>query len=157
MPTAEGLTIPFYQPDDPEHGVRPGMLETFPESLPESLEDYATWYKTNAHPPQVIETVTEEFQAVCPFSGLPDQGTLTIRYIPDGKIIELKSLKYYVMSYRNVGIYQEHAASLIFKHLWEALRSTDSYDHLYIELIYKTRGGFVTTCKIGNDPDSTEK
>jgi 7-cyano-7-deazaguanine reductase len=46
---------------------------------------------------------------VCPFSGLPDLATVTIEYVPDKKVLELKSLKYYLLSYRNVGIYQEHA------------------------------------------------
>ena len=51
--------------------------------------------------------------SVCPKTGLPDFGVLTIRYVPDQLCIELKSLKYYLTSFRNVGIYQEHAANRV--------------------------------------------
>ena len=55
-----------------------------------------------------IATTTEEFTSVCPFSGLPDFARVTITYAPDRQCIELRSLKYYLMSYRNVGIWYEH-------------------------------------------------
>ena len=54
-----------------------------------------------------------EFTSVCPMTGLPDFGTITIRYMPDGKIIELKSLKFYLLQYRNVGIFYEHLVNRI--------------------------------------------
>ncbi len=60
---------------------------------------------------------TEEFTCVCPWTGLPDFGKLTIRYVPNKSLIELKSLKYYLTSYRNVGIIQEHAVNRILKDL----------------------------------------
>src|SRR5713226_8200372 len=56
-----------------------------------------------------VDIDTDEFTAVCPWSGLPDFGTVKIRYLPQKRILELKSLKYYLFSYRNVGIFQEHA------------------------------------------------
>ena len=46
-----------------------------------------------------------EFTSLCPISGLPDFGCITIRYVPKAKIVELKSLKYYLLQYRNVGIF----------------------------------------------------
>ena len=55
-----------------------------------------------------IVTDTEEFTSVCPFSGLPDFARVTITYTPDVKCIELRSLKYYLLSYRDVGIWYEH-------------------------------------------------
>jgi len=55
-----------------------------------------------------IVTVTEEFTSVCPFSGLPDFARVTVTYTPDRRCIELRSLKYYLMSYREVGIWYEH-------------------------------------------------
>ena len=58
-----------------------------------------------------VEIDTDEFTAVCPWTGLPDYGVLTISYVPGDSCIELKSLKYYLLSYRDVGIVQEHAAS----------------------------------------------
>jgi len=72
-------------------------LETFPYEYPG--RDVA------------VDIETDEFTAVCPWSGLPDFGTVKIRYLPGGKILELRSLKYYLLSYRNVGIYQEHAVT----------------------------------------------
>ncbi len=54
-----------------------------------------------------------EFTSVCPKTGLPDFGTLIIQYRPNDKIIELKSLKYYLLQYRNVGIFYEHVVNRI--------------------------------------------
>ena len=54
-----------------------------------------------------------EFTSVCPMTGLPDFGTITIVYCPDKKIVELKSLKYYFLQYRNVGIFYEHLVNRI--------------------------------------------
>ena len=53
---------------------------------------------------------SDEFTAVCPWTGLPDFGTVIIRYVPFRKLLELKSFKYYLLSYRQVGIVQEHVA-----------------------------------------------
>ncbi len=85
-----------------------------------------------------ITVSTEEFSAVCPWSGLPDYAKLTIRYLPSDRYVELKSLKYYVVSFRNVGIFQEDATNVILEHMVEAL------DPLFIEvqLDYNLRGGF---------------
>lgn len=91
---------------------------------------------------QLIEYKTKEFSAVCPFSGLPDIAEITIKYIPANKIIELKSLKYYFVSFRNVGIYQEKATDRIFKDLKKILKPA----YLYVETIYNTRGGIDAKC-----------
>jgi 7-cyano-7-deazaguanine reductase len=69
-------------------------LETFPYEYPGR---------------EIVMTIeTGEFTAVCPWSGLPDFATIRIEYVPAKVCIELRSLKYYLFSYRNVGIYQEH-------------------------------------------------
>ncbi|MDD5195334.1 MAG: preQ(1) synthase [Candidatus Omnitrophica bacterium] len=60
-----------------------------------------------------VELTTNEFTCICPFSGLPDFAVITIRYTPRAKLIELKSLKYYLYAYRNVKIYNEHAVNKI--------------------------------------------
>ena len=60
-----------------------------------------------------IEIKQPEFTSVCPMTGLPDFGCITIRYRPDKKIVELKSLKYYLLQYRNVGIFYEHVVNRI--------------------------------------------
>jgi len=58
-----------------------------------------------------IEIVIPEFTSVCPKTGLPDFGTLTLRYIPDKKCLELKSLKMYLLAYRNLGIFYENVVN----------------------------------------------
>lgn len=99
-------------------------------------------------PKQVIETVTKEFSALCPFSGLPDYGTVIIRYIPDLLCVELRSLKYYLLSFRNVGIYQEAVTERIYKDLLCLLHTTK----LQVITKYNNRGGFHTECKKGMLP-----
>jgi len=94
-------------------------------------------------PDQYIMTETDEFSAVCPFSGLPDQAYIKVEYYPTGgKCIELKSLKYYFVSFRNVGIYQEGATQLINKKNKNVL----DIEKIRITTVYNTRGGFDTTC-----------
>ncbi len=56
-----------------------------------------------------------EFTSVCPRTGLPDFGTITIRYVPDKWCVELKSLKMYILGYRNLGIFYENAVNRILK------------------------------------------
>lgn len=65
-----------------------------------------TW--ENQYPGYEIEIVMPEFTSVCPRTGLPDHGTLTLRYVPDKVCLELKSLKMYTLAYRNLGIFQEN-------------------------------------------------
>ena len=75
-------------------------------------------------PNQYIKTETNEFSAVCPFSGLPDIARVKIEYFPNGgKYIELKSLKYYFTSFRNVGIYQEAVTKRIYDDLSSILKT----------------------------------
>jgi len=81
-------------------GAKPTQkLETFPNHHPE--RDY------------VISLRTEEFTCVCPATGQPDFAKLTIQYIPDKKIIESKSLKLYLQSFRNEGAFHEHITNVI--------------------------------------------
>ena len=68
-----------------------------------------------------VELTTDEFTCLCPFSGLPDFAHLTIQYIPRKKLIELKAFKYYLYSYRNVKIYNEHAVNKILEDLTKVL------------------------------------
>ena len=124
MPSPEGRSLPFV---GPEH-VDVAVLETFPYE----------------GPAQEIVTSTDEFSAVCPYSGLPDFATLTVTYVPGKSCIELKSLKYYVTSYRNVGIFQEHATAKIAEDLFKVLAPA----RLTVETIYNVRGGFLTTCTV---------
>ncbi len=98
-------------------------------------------------PQQLIEIETKEFSAVCPFSGLPDMATVQIKYKPTGgKIIELKSLKYYFISYRDVGIYQEGATKRIFEDMKRVLLT----DELQVVTKYNIRGGMDVRCTAGH-------
>jgi len=83
---------------------------------------------------------TDEFTCVCPWSGLPDFARLVIRYIPSHTLVELKSLKYYLTSYRNVGILQEHAVNRILNDLVQLIRPVS----MVVESEYKERGGIKT-------------
>ena len=84
---------------------------------------------------------TEEFTFICPWTGLPDFARLVIRYTPDRSLVELKSLKYYLTSYRNVGILQEHAINRILHDLVQLLEPIS----MVVEADYKIRGGLRTT------------
>ncbi len=94
------------------------------------------------YPGSATEVVyeTDEFTCVCPWTGLPDFAQLTVRYLPDSSLVELKSLKYYLTSYRNVGILQEHAVNRILKDLVELLKPVS----MAIEAQYNERGGIKT-------------
>jgi 7-cyano-7-deazaguanine reductase len=124
MAIAEGRTLPFTGPE----AIDVQVLETFGYEGPE----------------QEIVTETSEFSAVCPYSGLPDYAKLTISYVPGQRCIELKSLKYYIISYRNVGIFQEHATARIAEDLFRALEPR----RLTVSTVYNVRGGFLTTCSV---------
>lgn len=127
MIEAEGRRFAFAD----ESQIRPDFLETFPFDSPE----------------QYIMTETREFSAVCPFSGLPDLALLRIEYHPaGGRCVELKSLKYYLVSFRNVGIFQEAATRRIFNDLRKALGTA----RLRVTTVYNTRGGFDTSCVEGS-------
>ena len=113
-----------------EELIDPSYLETFPFDSPD----------------QYIASETDEFSAVCPFSGLPDYAFLKIEYYPEGgKCVELKSLKYYIVSFRNVGIYQE----AVTKRIHGDLKTLLDTSKLQVTTIYNTRGGFDTTCMEG--------
>ena len=83
---------------------------------------------------------TEEFTSVCPWTGLPDFGRLLISYRPRQHLVELKSLKYYLNSYRNVGILQEHAVNRILHDLVTLLEPAS----MRIEAWFNERGGMRT-------------
>jgi 7-cyano-7-deazaguanine reductase len=77
----------------------------------------------NRHPgrPYTVTMVCPEFTCVCPMTGQPDFGTITIRYVPDRLILESKSLKLYLWSYRNEGTFHEHATNRILDDVVRAL------------------------------------
>jgi 7-cyano-7-deazaguanine reductase len=73
------------------------------------LPEIETW--PNQYPNYEIEISLPEFTSVCPKTGLPDHGNIVIRYVPDKHCLELKSLKMYMLAYRNLGIFQENVVN----------------------------------------------
>lgn len=124
--------------DDPESKIDgmagPATLETFPNPRPE--RDFE------------IAIDCPEFTSVCPKTGLPDFGTIRIRYVPDQHCIELKSLKYYLLGYRNEGIFYEAATNKILDDLVAACRPR----RMTVIGDFTARGG-ITTKVIAEYPD----
>lgn len=138
----------FAASDKPAMKIADTRLDIHAE---EKLALLETFDVQNLHP-QLIHIQTTEFSAVCPGTGLPDLARLIIEYVPNGKCIELKSLKYYLFSYRNDGIFQEPVTDVLFDHLWRTL-----YPHyLMVELKYNTRGGFDTTTRVARGKPTPE-
>lgn len=125
MIEAQDKVLPF----DGYEAIDPSQLDTFPYEYPERIVDLC------------IET--DEFTAVCPFSGLPDFGTVRVIYAPKEKCIELRSYKYYLLSYRTVGIYYEHAVNRILEDLVAACAPR----YMKVELEYTVRGGMRSTAR----------
>ena len=93
-----------------------------------------------------VQIKTDEFTAVCPWTGLPDFGTLIIEYMPSNLCIELKSLKYYLMGFTGVGIVQEHAANRILNDLVNCCNAKE----MTVDLEYKVRGGITTKVSVSH-------
>ena len=85
-----------------------------------------------------------EFTSVCPISGLPDFACISIRYKPNDKIVELKSLKYYIVQYRSVGIFYEHVVNRILEDLVACVHPK------FMEVVgtFTPRGGITTTGRV---------
>ena len=104
----------------------PVQLETFPNPRPE--RDYE------------IQIDAPEFTSVCPNTGLPDFGAIHIRYVPDLACIELKSLKYYLIEFRNQGIFYEAVTNRILDDLVAACRPR----RMTVTSAFTARGGITT-------------
>jgi 7-cyano-7-deazaguanine reductase len=114
---------------DTVKAIRPDVLEGFDYQYPgRDIE---------------IATTTDEFTFVCPFSGLPDFGRLTVTYVPGGRCVELRSLKYYLLSFRNVGIFYEHVCNRIMDDLVKLLKPK----RMTVVCEMTIRGGLRTTVR----------
>lgn len=111
--------------------IDPGVLQVL---------DYA--YRTQRD--IEIKIDQPEFTSLCPISGLPDFGCIMIRYEPNDKIVELKSLKYYLLQYRSVGIFYEHVVNRILEDLVSFVRPK------FMEVVgtFTPRGGITTTARV---------
>jgi 7-cyano-7-deazaguanine reductase len=127
----EGLTLLGHEV---HQSVR--RLETFP----------------NRHPNRRYMVTLEcaEFTCVCPITGQPDFATITIRYIPDQRVVESKSLKLYLWSYRNEGTFHEHVTNQILDDLVKAL------DPHYCQVVgaFSIRGGIAITVEAKHEKSS---
>jgi 7-cyano-7-deazaguanine reductase len=125
MPTAKSdlakLTLLGHQAEPSK------KLEAFPNHDP--------------HRRYTITLTTDEFTCMCPVTGQPDFATITIKYIPDQSVVESKSFKLYLWSYRNEGVFHEHVTNTICDDLVKAL------DPHWIEVTgtFKVRGGIGIT------------
>ncbi len=106
--------------------IRPELIETFAYENPAQRNE--------------VTVETDEFTAVCPWSGLPDFAKITVKYVPLKDIIELRSFKYYLYSYRNVGIFQEHLTVRILNDLVKACAPME----MTVITDYNIRGGIHT-------------
>jgi 7-cyano-7-deazaguanine reductase len=113
----------LYLPRD----IDPTILETIPYEYPRSKI--------------AVELANDEFTCVCPYSGLPDFAHLLIIYVPRRRLIELKSLKYYLYSFRNVKVYNEHAVNKILLDLKKVLTPRE----ITVKAEFTSRGGIKNT------------
>jgi len=129
-----------------EYGIKPeGKFGLFLPPDSRQKEIHRLPYTHQAKQAVVYETEAGEFSALCPFSGLPDFGILKVEYVPGSWIVELKSLKYYILSWRNIGVAQEDITAFVYEDLFKWL---DDPKHLIVTTIYNIRGGIRTTCSI---------
>ena len=97
-----------------EMSKQPGYTRKHAEAgLDAKFPKIETW--PNQFPSYEIVVDDPEFTSVCPKTGLPDFGTITIRYVPDKRCLELKSLKEYLQFYRSLGIFQENIVNRVLK------------------------------------------
>ena len=122
------------------HEVREAVrkLETFP----------------NQHPGRryTVTLETSEFTCVCPMTGQPDFATITIRYVPDQLIVESKSLKLYLWSYRNEGVFHEHVTNQILDDLVAALSPISCE----VKGAFNVRGGIALTVEAKYEKPESE-
>jgi 7-cyano-7-deazaguanine reductase len=103
-------------------------LETFPNQFP----DYE------------IKIDCPEFTSICPKTGLPDFGTIFISYVPDKSCVELKSLKMYLLAYRNLGIFYENAVNRILEDIVKACHPIKAS----VVGEFNPRGGLISTVEV---------
>lgn len=110
----------------------------------------------NPHPDRdyLIEHVAERFTSLCPKTGHPDFGTITLRYCPDRVCIELKSLKLYLQDYRNEGIFYEALTNRIADDLYEVMAPR----WMSLETDWEGRGGIRSQIcvELGDIPETEE-
>jgi 7-cyano-7-deazaguanine reductase len=120
----------------PSKGAAPGMTEF--SKLLETFEN------RSPHRDYKIEIRAPEFTSLCPKTGQPDFGTITITYTPAARCVELKSLKFYLQSFRNEGIFYENVTNAILDDLVGVL----SPRWMKVESAFNSRGGMTETVTV---------
>jgi len=112
------------------------------------MPDIEVFENKNQQRDYLISHVNREFTSLCPKTGLPDFGTITVNYIPDKLCLELKALKYYFMDFRNKGIFYEAVVNQILDDLVAACQPR------FMEIIgeFSTRGGMNSSITAIHDP-----
>ena len=110
-------------------GLKLPVLETWENQYPD--RDYH------------VRIEIPEFNCICPKTGLPDFATITIDYVPTKQCVELKALKLYIISYRDVGIFHEHAVNRILDDFVQAVKPRS----VEIQGVFGARGGITTTVR----------
>ncbi len=114
-----------------------------------------TWRNQYPERDYIIRIDIPEFTSICPKTGLPDFATIMVRYVPDAECIELKSLKYYTVYYRHIGIFNEHVVNKMLNDLVKACKPR------WMEIVgeFNARGGIKTTvtAEYGDRPGICEK
>ena len=118
------------------------MLENSPPTY-KALEVVTNEYSENDY---TINVSIPEFNCVCPRTGLPDFGVIEIKYIPNKFIVELKSLKLYIVEFRNVGIFHEHVTNKILEDFKKACKPKK----ITVVGNFHPRGGIKTTVFSGD-------
>ena len=118
------------QPEYTPQHARGGIQERLPE-----IETFSNQYRGYE-----ITITIPEYTSICPRTGLPDFGTITIHYLPERLCLELKSLKYYILGYRNLGIFYENAVNRILDDVARACRPK----WMVVRGEFRTRGGMHT-------------
>ncbi len=116
------------------------------EGLQENVRNLKTpaidvWENKYPDRDYMIDLSTDEFTCICPKTGLPDFAVINIHYKPGTKCLELKSFKYYLIFYRNVGIFHEHLTNRILDDIVKACHPR----YAKVEVVMKPRGGIATT------------
>lgn len=119
--------------------MKPSILETF--SNPHPARDY------------LVTHTCPEFTAVCPKTGQPDFGTIRISYVPDRRCVELKSLKLYLASFRDRGIYYEDVTNLILDELVRVMRPR----RITVEGSFNVRGGISSVVQASYEAPARRK
>lgn len=112
--------------------------------MSESAKLLETFENKYPHRDYTIEIVAPEFTSVCPKTGQPDFGTITLKYTPAKKCVELKSYKFYLQSYRNQGIFYENVTNTILDDLVAALNPR----WMKVEAAFAARGGITETVTV---------